>query len=1526
VCQAGKYGTSSVTSLCTVCGANTYSDSGATTCTDCPAGKWISDDGSYYGNHDSSYDCDSCSAGKYLSESSCVVCGANTYSDSGATTCTDCPAGKWISDDGSYYGNHDSSSDCQGCSAGKYLESSLESSCVVCGANTYSDYGATTCTDCPAGKHISDDGTYSSNHDSSSDCSSCSSGTYSAGGSGCKICPSGFYSDRAAGSCTQCPNGKSIKDDGETQDLHDDIADCELFCPAGKYKTDSDNCKVCEGNMYSNDGDSVCKECPIGKYTKDDFDFDDDDGKYDEDDEDNEDNRIAKHHSSEGACFGHDDHGAIILGATLGIVAAIWFLYHLSFYLWKRAARARMKPPLESSNSTSTVANPLAPSDIELVKKSSSVSKEDGDDAIGGHIEAALEKSMKSEGADAKDLVGGASAVHRWMSGGGSGGFWSMSYIVINFVQNFTLVSLFDVEWPLSWSLSISWLNFSYFDVTIVLPTIMESDPELAKWLSFLVPLFFHPLLIARFDNGLFRRMDKTRSERIRKQVGSKEAWTGYKKTIFPMLFVPLTIFTIVGIVFAFLSNDDNNDDDYNDDVYVSGNVTSVVCLGFVALLMIFAFIKHLYLKDKNDRYVYRNWGDSPAAPVFIYAVYHILTATPVALAVDGYDDPSTSMIMYIIMSVILGSGGLCVMANDKRNDEDLCTILFNPLSLVPILFVLCFLLPIQILLTDSYNYNDDDYYHNGYNYHYDDDDYYGTNDALWGLQVFVATLPSALFCVYSIYTVISDSDRTWGKFFKVFSQVLIFLAMNTIYPAILALVTSGMSLGAFLMLTLLFVSVSQYTVVEGRRVATLSDDDMYADDGNPLIPLPPSVVSLVLVSILSLLMTAIVTIAVPQIAAPLLLGIGGVWLVVFGIFVVMHKVGLRSLHVRCEAAVGKDESMNTSFGSDAPTAEYGDDDDGEAKHRNSSVESLKAKIAQRKKKANMKRNDASGSKSAAIEREFNNKREKLEFGIFMFMYLISYLSGVNAVVSAMAEGGGLGITAMCLSPFYVLAPLIKLAQVARDMYKGVCRNIGKGGLTDYQASLEDKINGNIELSQTEDYSEEEEARRLFEQALTSALLGPYEQKYWWFKVFLLTEKACLAFIALYLGSTPTGIWAGVGLTAFGCLVSIITRPYWDDAEDMCDILARVSTLITIFVGGLIKTGIVETGNRFVQFSLFGVTLLSFIVLVMTLGPTRVFNALKTWVTAKRAGSKTSSEEGFATMTSFEAGTFSAPDVKEFTAPQQMWFLKHHPRVAAKLLADVGKDRFVTSLGEAHVTKSNTLKITTPLEPDQIAAAIAVFGCSENLKKLDLGSNIVSGSSLDKLIESIVLKYEDDPDKRIEVEFDASQASKFKRAMIDVLIKGSTCIKLNNERMSKPGVDLLAGAARCAKGLTHFEVTGSKITDDSAAMIASIIKNQSSTLVDFNISDNSLTDIGMNKLFDAICSKEDGEKINFKFNGNDGVKFEYWETVIGLQQDKKVDFKMERAKYLEISEESTVTVKDVVEVDEDSGKGEGGEP
>ena len=79
------------------------------------------------------------------------ICGAGTYSGSGAIECTSCPAGT--------YGDEAGASECISCPIGTYSDivgcsSGNNCSCQSCPANTYSgSIGATKCTSCPAGKN-----------------------------------------------------------------------------------------------------------------------------------------------------------------------------------------------------------------------------------------------------------------------------------------------------------------------------------------------------------------------------------------------------------------------------------------------------------------------------------------------------------------------------------------------------------------------------------------------------------------------------------------------------------------------------------------------------------------------------------------------------------------------------------------------------------------------------------------------------------------------------------------------------------------------------------------------------------------------------------------------------------------------------------------------------------------------------------------------------------------------------------------------------------------------------------------------------------------------------------------------------------------------------------------------------------------------------------------------------------------------------------------------------------------------------
>ena len=105
-------GNSYTCAICTTPGQSTTSV-GATSCSDCPAGKTTLGPG---------YPCQTCQTGRYAASA-------------GSLGCSLCPISKYIADD-DVAANHDELSDCTSCAAGKY-------GAIV---------GTTVCPNCAAGK------------------------------------------------------------------------------------------------------------------------------------------------------------------------------------------------------------------------------------------------------------------------------------------------------------------------------------------------------------------------------------------------------------------------------------------------------------------------------------------------------------------------------------------------------------------------------------------------------------------------------------------------------------------------------------------------------------------------------------------------------------------------------------------------------------------------------------------------------------------------------------------------------------------------------------------------------------------------------------------------------------------------------------------------------------------------------------------------------------------------------------------------------------------------------------------------------------------------------------------------------------------------------------------------------------------------------------------------------------------------------------------------------------------------------
>jgi len=103
---------------CTTPGQSTTSV-GATSCSDCPAGKTTLGPG---------YPCQTCQAGRFAAST-------------GSLGCSLCPISKYNTDDGDDPANHDQVGDCTNCAAGKYGDKVGTTSCPNCAAGKISGAG-----------------------------------------------------------------------------------------------------------------------------------------------------------------------------------------------------------------------------------------------------------------------------------------------------------------------------------------------------------------------------------------------------------------------------------------------------------------------------------------------------------------------------------------------------------------------------------------------------------------------------------------------------------------------------------------------------------------------------------------------------------------------------------------------------------------------------------------------------------------------------------------------------------------------------------------------------------------------------------------------------------------------------------------------------------------------------------------------------------------------------------------------------------------------------------------------------------------------------------------------------------------------------------------------------------------------------------------------------------------------------------------------------------------------------------------
>ncbi|GMH86518.1 hypothetical protein TrVE_jg4670 [Triparma verrucosa] len=132
--------------------------------------------------------------------------------------------------------------------------------------------------------------------------------------------------------------------------------------------------------------------------------------------------------------------------------------------------------------------------------------------------------------------------------------------------------------------------------------------------------------------------------------------------------------------------------------------------------------------------------------------------------------------------------------------------------------------------------------------------------------------------------------------------------------------------------------------------------------------------------------------------------------------------------------------------------------------------------------------------------------------------------------------------------------------------------------------------------------------------AVSSAVLAAFEERWWWWKLFLMTERGVLATCVF----TEVSVWAAFAVTLVGVAGSFYTRPYWEDEEDTADIIARCTTLLSVFLACLAESEAI-TGDEIVVAIVLNVSSFgTLVMLVMALGPRRMLYSVIAFYNVKR--------------------------------------------------------------------------------------------------------------------------------------------------------------------------------------------------------------------------------------------------------------------------------------------------------------------
>ena len=287
---------------------------------------------------------------------------------------------------------------------------------------------------------------------------------------------------------------------------------------------------------------------------------------------------------------------------------------------------------------------------------------------------------------------------------------------------------------------------------------------------------------------------------------------------------------------------------------------------------------------------------------------------------------------------------------------------------------------------------------------------------------------------------------------------------------------------------------------------------------------------------------------------------------------------------------------------------------------------------------------------------DFGKTRQQFEMFLFVFLYQVTHLSGViSCITMATMRAKTTSIIGCILLPFYViLAPTYllrigkrvkenlipsreeilkklrlknpyqnrdehksdeELLEEADRLYKREVERL------DYKARLEYVRQKAAQEIITDIYSGSEmEDQKLsidsngYKASVISGLFGSFQENFWWWKIFLMTERAALA-ILVYIGASS---WSVVGVSVIYLLSILICQPYWSRAEDGLDIMVRTMTTLVCLAACLYQEDVVAEDEAWLTWVLNTVGCVTLATLVIFIGPVRLVKGAFKWYQTKR--------------------------------------------------------------------------------------------------------------------------------------------------------------------------------------------------------------------------------------------------------------------------------------------------------------------